>query len=70
MRMGWGEIPGLFFHEEKKMKVKVKKLGYFNHERRKEGDILEIKEEQFSPRWMEKLDNRKKKDALEEQEVA
>lgn len=39
------------------MKVRATRLGYYNHRRRREGDIFELLDEnQFSKVWMERLD--------------
>lgn len=40
------------------MRVKATKLGYYNLKRRKEGAEFAIKSnEEFSPRWMEKVED-------------
>lgn len=42
------------------MKVRAKRLGYYNHRRRREGDIFELTDEtMFSDKWMERLDDNK-----------
>lgn len=39
------------------MKVKATRLGYYNHRRRREGDVFELMDDKaFSKRWMERLD--------------
>jgi hypothetical protein len=39
------------------IKVKAMQLGYYGHRRRREGDVFEIESEnEFSKRWMKKLD--------------
>jgi hypothetical protein len=38
------------------MKVRAKAMGYYDHKRRREDDLFEIKsEKEFSPRWMVKV---------------
>ena len=37
------------------MKVKVIAKGYYNHKRRYVGDILDVKENEFSEQWMTKV---------------
>lgn len=38
------------------MKVRATKLGYYDHRRRREGDVFEIHSEKaFSKLWMEKV---------------
>lgn len=38
------------------MKVKAKRMGYYNHIRRREGDVFELHDKSlFSKSWMEKL---------------
>lgn len=40
------------------MKIRVKKLGYYNHRRRHPGEILVLRsEKEFSNLWMEKVDD-------------
>ena len=41
------------------MKVKAIRLGYYEHARRREGDIFHIKESEFSKNWMERIDDKK-----------
>lgn len=44
------------------MKVRAIRLGYYNHRRRREGDIFELLDDKaFSEKWMEKLDGKKSK---------
>ena len=39
------------------MKVRATMLGYYNHRRRREGEVFEVFDEKaFSTKWMEKLD--------------
>jgi hypothetical protein len=38
------------------MKVRAKRLGFFNHKRVKEGTIFTVSEEAFSESWMEKVE--------------
>ena len=43
------------------MKVKALQLGYYDNERRREGDVFEIASEtEFSPTWMERVEEKKK----------
>jgi len=40
------------------MKVKAKELGYYGNQRRREGEVFEIKNEKaFSEKWMEKCES-------------
>lgn len=44
------------------MKVRATRLGYYNHRRRREGDIFEITDEKaFSNKWMEAVDGKPEK---------
>lgn len=39
------------------MKVRATQLGYYDHRRRREGDVFHLfKEEDFSAKWMELLE--------------
>lgn len=39
------------------MKVRAKELGFYNHKRRRAGDVFDVVDERaFSKRWMEKVD--------------
>lgn len=67
------------------MKVRAIKLGYYGHLRRREGVIFELKqvegldskgkphtfteEEQFSDKWMEKLDTEEVQEVEKEEKV-
>lgn len=42
------------------MKVAALKLGFFNNRRVREGDVIEVEEDQFSEVWMKKVDEDKK----------
>jgi len=47
------------------MLVKAKRLGYYEHKRRYEGDTFEIRaEKHFSKKWMVKVTSGEKKPAL------
>jgi len=44
------------------MKVKALQLGYYEHKRRREGDVFDLVEEKhFSKNWMEKVDGEEPK---------
>lgn len=55
------------------MKVKATQLGYYGHQRRKEGDTFQITDEKaFSKVWMEKVEKmpeQKSKKAVSKKEV-
>ena len=55
------------------MKVRAIRLGYYNHKRRREGEIFELLDDKsFSNRWMEKLEGatpKAKPKVVEEQEA-
>ncbi len=42
------------------VKVKATQKGYFGGKLRQEGDTFSINEKEFSKKWMEKVDGRKK----------
>lgn len=43
------------------MKVKATQLGYYNHQRRREGDVFQLNDEKsFSSKWMEKVEAKPK----------
>jgi hypothetical protein len=43
------------------MRVKAIRLGYYNHKRRREGDIFDLlNEKHFSKHWMEKFSGKSK----------
>lgn len=43
------------------MKVIATKLGYYDHYRRRPGDVFDLlSDKDFSPRWMEKVGEEKK----------
>ena len=40
------------------MKVRATRLGYYNHRRRREGEVFKLlSENAFSSKWMEKVDD-------------
>jgi len=44
------------------MKVRAIRLGYYNHKRRREGEIFELLDDKsFSNKWMEKLEGATRK---------
>lgn len=48
------------------IKVVATQIGYYDHGRRKVGDVFEIRDQQaFSHKWMEKLSDKKKRLAAE-----
>lgn len=38
------------------IKVRATTMGYYGHIRRREGDVLKVREGDFSSRWMERVD--------------
>jgi hypothetical protein len=49
-----------------KIKVKAKELGYFENQRRRpDGTIFLVEENEFSPRWMVKVDENQPVKAVE-----
>lgn len=46
------------------MKVKATQKGYFGGKLRREDDVFECEEKEFSKKWMEKVDGRKKADKV------
>ncbi len=48
------------------MRVTAKKLGFYEHMRRYEGDVFNLKDEKdFSSRWMERVDGKTSSSASE-----
>lgn len=45
------------------IKVKAIRLGYYDHVRRREGDVFFVPEKLFSKTWMERLDGGAKAEA-------
>lgn len=39
------------------MKVRAKRMGYYNHLRKREGVIFEVEPKHFSDKWMERIED-------------
>lgn len=51
------------------VKVKAKRMGYYDYERRREGDVFEVPEELLSAEWMERLDGKPIYSKLEKKDI-